>query len=156
MFKFIPSSVHISLNRKPRSAIIEIPGLSSSLVRKLLLCVSSMSDIDPTQTGEMQHIPPFGVHAIRNLTVLCCLFWPHVDYCIKISDGVSMKTSISSIIACVANFSLKAVGNVAFICSTDGIQSISIKTQCKKYIHPNVNDRSYNLTFSLTFTGVKN
>ena len=74
-------------------------------------------------------ISPFGVHATRNLTVLCCLYWLHVDDCMKRSDGVSIKISLPSIMAyVVANFSLKTDGNVAFTCSIDGIQSTSMKT----------------------------
>ena len=47
----------------------------------------------------------------------------------KRSDGVSIKISLPSIMAyVVANFSLKTDGNVAFTCSTDGIQSTSMKT----------------------------
>ena len=45
----------------------------------------------------------------------------------KRSDGVSMKTSMPSIMAYVANFSLKADGSVAFTCSADNVQSISMK-----------------------------
>ena len=129
MFKFIPSSFKISLIVKPCSAIIEIPGLSSSLVRKPLLRVSSITDFDPTQTGEMQHIPPFGVHTTRNLTVSCCLYWLHVDECMKRPDGISMKTSLPSIMAYVA-------GEGNCLCSEYFVSKTSLTYQIAQIMCP--------------------
>ena len=55
---YIQSNTQLSqhiLDFKQWSAMIEIPGLSSHFVRNphIHVCVNSMSDIDPTYTGEM-------------------------------------------------------------------------------------------------------
>ena len=128
MFKSMLSSFNISFIVNPLSAIIEIPGLSSRAVRKPLTRVSSTSDIDPTYTCDMKQIDPFGVQATKNFTVLWCLYSLHVDDCICKSEGVSMKTSLPSIIAyVVGNFALNADGSVPRTWSTAGIQSISFR-----------------------------
>ena len=90
--------------------ISKIPGFSSSLVRKPLLHVNSVSDI-LTLYGQDK------CPATRNSTVLCCcLYWLHVDNCMKRSDGVSVKLSLPSITSyAVANVPLKADGNAFYL-----------------------------------------
>lgn len=117
-----------SLTVNPLSAIMEMPGLYSNFSKNPLNLVNSTSDTDPTKTGDIKQIAPLGLQATRNLTVLWCLYYDHVDDCMNKSDGVSMNTSLPSIIAkVVGNFSLNAEGSVAQTWSTLGIQSISFK-----------------------------
>ena len=83
----------------PLSAMMDMLGLSFNVVRNPLARVSSMSEMDRMYTSEMKQIAPFGVHATKNFTVLWCLYWLHVDDCICKCDGVSMNTSLPSMIA---------------------------------------------------------
>ena len=66
-------------------------GLSWSVVRKPDCRVSLILGIEPTNTGEMKEIVPFGVHATRNLAVLWCLYWLHVKDCLHRSEAASKK-----------------------------------------------------------------
>lgn len=68
-----------------------VVGLSWSVVRKPDCRGSLISGIEPTNTGEMKEIVPFGVHATRNLAVLWCLYWLHVKDCMHRSEGASKK-----------------------------------------------------------------
>ena len=83
----------------PLTAMMETPGLSSSVVRKPECLVSSISEMDPTNTGDIKLIAPFGVHATKNFAVLCCLYWLHVDDCMCRSDGVCKNISLPSMMA---------------------------------------------------------
>ena len=97
MLSVTPISLSMSRIVNPRSAMMDIPGLSSIVFKKPDSRVSSTSEIEPTNTGDMYEIAPLGVQATRNLEVLCCLYWLHVDDCKFRSDGVSKKTSLRSI-----------------------------------------------------------
>ena len=70
MFNSAPISCNKSLTVNLRSAIIEIPGLSSRRVKNPETRVSSTTDIEPTYNGEMYDMHSFGVHAIKNFAVL--------------------------------------------------------------------------------------
>lgn len=72
----------MSLTVKPLSAIIEMPGLSSSFIRKLDTLVSSTSEMDPMKTGDTKLMAPFGVQAIKNFAVLWYLYWLHIEDCV--------------------------------------------------------------------------
>ena len=81
MISFALRSATSSAIKKPWSAITSSVG--SSLSRKPLCCVSSLSDTLPPQHFDTKEIVPDGVIAIKNLTVLCffCnwkmfLLWP--------------------------------------------------------------------------------
>ena len=52
MFKSTPRSCSMSLIVNPLSAMMDIPGLSCKVVRNPDIRVSSMSDIEPTYSGD--------------------------------------------------------------------------------------------------------
>ena len=72
MISFALRSATSSAIKKPRSAITSSVG--SSLSRKPLCCVSSLSDTLPPQHFDTKEIVPDGVIAIKNLTVLHVFF----------------------------------------------------------------------------------
>lgn len=78
---------------------MEIPGLSCSFVRNPETRARSTSEVEPTNSGEMYDVSPFGVQATKNLPVSWCLYWFQIDDCICRSDGVSIKILLLSIIA---------------------------------------------------------
>lgn len=71
------SAFNMSFTANPLSAMIAMPGLSSSLVRNPDTHVSSTSQMDPTYKGDMYEMAPLGVQAGKNFTVLWCLYWLH-------------------------------------------------------------------------------
>ena len=83
------------------SAMIDIPGLSSSLERKSHSWPSSMSEIEPTYTGDMYKMNHTGVHTgYKNFAALWWkgtpCWWLHVKvwWCLSkhftsINDGIS-------------------------------------------------------------------
>ena len=76
------------------SAMIETPGLSSSVVKKPECIVSSTSEMGPTNTGDINLIAPFGVHATETFAVLWCLYQLNVEDCMCRSDGTGCRESL--------------------------------------------------------------
>ena len=73
--------------------------------------VSSLSEMLPMNRLEMNDTAPLGVHAMRNLAVLWCLYDDPVELCRWRSVGVSMYISKASTMQIVVGyFSLNIVG----------------------------------------------
>ena len=81
MLRPTPISFRSSPIKKPRSAMTEEPGTSISSCSNPDFWVYSMSEILAINKSEIKDTAPLGVHAIRNMAVLWCLYDDYVELC---------------------------------------------------------------------------
>ena len=123
---FLPA--HSSNKLNPLSSIIEQNGGISS--KKPKSFVKGLSDIRPVYPSETYITDKFGATQTRNATVLRCLYSLHVALCYFRHFGVSINTSIQSIISVKFLKHQKRSGDVAKTVSRLGIKCLEVVCYC--------------------------
>ena len=91
MLSFTPISQSMSRIVNPQSAMMDIPGLSSIIFKKPDSRVSSTSDIEPTNTGDMYEMAPFA-YKLEETWRCCGACTDSTSMTVNSGQRVSLKT----------------------------------------------------------------